>query len=42
MNLQQIPSHNTEIRKMFTVPEGYCMFGGDFSGQEVRLMADMC
>lgn len=41
-NLQQIPSHNTEIRKMFTVPEGYCMFGGDFSGQEVRLMADMC
>lgn len=30
-NLQQIPSHNTEIRKMFTVPEGYCMFGGDFS-----------
>ena len=31
MNLQQIPSHNTEIRKMFTVPEGYCMFGSDFS-----------
>lgn len=41
-NTQQIPSHNTEIRKMFTVPEGYCMFGADFSGQEVRLMADMC
>ncbi len=41
-NLQQIPSHNTEIRKMFTVPEGCCMFGGDFSGQEVRLMADLC
>ena len=41
-NTQQIPSHNTEIRKMFTVPEGYCMFGSDFSGQEVRLMAAMC
>lgn len=53
-NLQNIPSHpkkltdgtvvdaGKDIRQMFSVPEGYCMFGGDFSGQEVRLMADMC
>ena len=42
-NLQNIPSHpkkltdgtvvdaGKDIRQMFSVPEGYCMFGGDFS-----------
>lgn len=40
-NLQNIPSHNTDIRPMFTVPEGYCLIGSDFSQQEVRLMAAM-
>ena len=41
-NLQNIPSHNTDIRPMFTVPEGYCLIGSDFSQQEVRLMAALC
>ena len=41
-NLQNIPSHNTDIRPMFTVPKGYCLVGSDFSQQEVRLMAAMC
>ena len=41
-NLQNIPSHNTDIRPMFTVPEGYCLVGSDFSQQEVRLMAGIC
>ena len=41
-NLQNIPSHNTDIRPMFSVPEGYCLVGSDFSQQEVRLMAAMC
>lgn len=40
-NLQNIPSHNKDIRPMFTVPEGYCLIGSDFSQQEVRLMAVM-
>lgn len=38
-NLQNIPSHNNEIRMMFTAPEGYTLVGGDFSQQEPRLLA---
>lgn len=38
-NLQNIPSHNNEIRMMFTAPEGYTLIGGDFSQQEPRLLA---
>lgn len=40
-NLQNIPSHNKDIRPMFTTPDGYCIIGSDFSQQEVRLMAAM-
>ena len=40
-NLQNIPAKNTDIRPMFTVPEGYCLVGSDFSQQEVRIMAFM-
>ena len=38
-NLQNIPSHNNEIRMMFTAPDGYTLIGGDFSQQEPRLLA---
>lgn len=30
-NLQNIPSKNKEIRKLFTAPTGYVMVGGDYS-----------
>lgn len=38
-NLQNIPSHNKEIRKMFIAPDGYYMLGGDYSQQEPRCLA---
>lgn len=38
-NLQNIPSHNKEIRKMFTAPEGRVFVGADFSQQEPVLTA---
>ena len=41
-NLQNIPSHNTKIRKMFIPSDGCVFVGGDFSAQEVRVVADMC
>ena len=40
-NLQNIPSKNKDIRKMFTADEGYCLIGSDFSQQEPRLLAHM-
>lgn len=40
-NLQNIPSRNKEIRKMFTADEGYCLIGSDFSQQEPRILAHM-
>ena len=40
-NLQNIPSKNKEIRKMFTADEGYCLVGGDYSQQEPRILAHM-
>ena len=40
-NLQNIPSKNKEIRKMFVADEGYCLIGSDFSAQEPRLLAHM-
>lgn len=39
-NLQNIPSHNKEIRLMFKASDGYVMVGGDFSQQEPRLLAE--
>lgn len=38
-NLQNIPSHNNEIRMMFTASPGYVMVGSDFSQQEPRLLS---
>ena len=40
-NLQNIPSRNKEIRKMFVADEGYCLIGGDYSQQEPRILAHM-
>lgn len=41
-NLQNIPSHNKDIRKMFTASDGYVILSSDFSQQEPRCMAAMC
>ena len=38
-NLQNIPSHNKEIRQMFKAQDGYVLIGGDYSQQEPRLTA---
>lgn len=38
-NLQNIPSHNNEIRMMFTAAPGHILVGGDFSQQEPRLLS---
>lgn len=38
-NLQNIPSHNNEIRMMFTASPGYVMVGSDYGQQEPRLLA---
>lgn len=38
-NLQNIPSHNKEIRKMFKAREGYYLVSSDFSQQEPRLLS---
>lgn len=36
-NLQNIPSHNKDIRKMFKATDGYYMISADYSAQEPRL-----
>ena len=41
-NMQNIPSHNKDIRKMFKATDGYLMMSADFSQQEVKGMAQMC
>ena len=38
-NLQNIPSHNKEIRMMFKAKDGYNLIGSDFSQQEPRLLS---
>lgn len=38
-NLQNIPSNNKEIRKMFKATDGFYLIGSDFSQQEPRLLA---
>lgn len=40
-NMQNIPSHNKEIRKMFGARDGYALVGSDFSQQEPRTLAHM-
>ena len=41
-NMQNIPSHNKEIRKMFTADDGYVLMSSDYSQQEPKLMTQMC
>lgn len=41
-NLQNIPSHNKDIRKMFVASPGCVLMSSDFSQQEVKGMAQMC
>ena len=36
-NMQNIPSHNKEIRTMFKAQDGYMLVSGDYSQQEPRL-----
>lgn len=40
-NMQNIPSHNKEIRKMFRARPGYVLISSDFSQQEPRTLAHM-
>lgn len=40
-NMQNIPSHNDEIRKMFRASEGQVLLSSDYSAQEPRLAAHM-
>ena len=41
-NLQNIPSHNKEIRKMFVASDGYVLMSSDYSQQEPKTMTQMC
>ena len=41
-NLQNIPSHNKDIRKMFVADEGNVLMSSDYSQQEPKLMTQMC
>lgn len=41
-NLQNIPSHNKDIRPMFKATDGYVMMSADYSQQEPKVMTQMC
>lgn len=41
-NLQNIPSHNKDIRKMFVASKGYVLMSSDFSQQEPKCLAALC
>jgi len=41
-NLQNIPSHNKDIRKMFVAADGYVLMSSDYSQQEPKVMTQMC
>lgn len=41
-NLQNIPSHNKDIRKMFVASPGYLLMSSDFSQQEPKCLAALC
>lgn len=41
-NLQNIPSHNEDIRKMFVASPGYVLMSSDFSQQEPKCLAALC
>jgi DNA polymerase I-like protein with 3'-5' exonuclease and polymerase domains len=40
-NLQNIPSHNMDIRKLFIADEGCVLLSSDYSQQEVKLFAEL-
>lgn len=41
-NLQNIPSHNKDIRQMFKATDGYYLMSSDYSQQEPKALAAMC
>ena len=41
-NMQNIPSHNHDIRKMFVASEGCVLLSSDYSQQEPKVMTVMC
>ena len=41
-NLQNIPSHDKYIRRMFKATDGYVMMSSDYSQQEPKVMTQMC
>lgn len=41
-NLQNIPSHNKDIRKMFIASPGCVLMSADYSQQEPKVMTQMC
>lgn len=41
-NMQNIPSHNKDIRKMFVADEGYLLMSSDYSQQEPKCHAALC
>ena len=41
-NLQNIPSHNKDIRPMFTASEGHLLISMDYSQQEPSCLASFC
>ena len=41
-NLQNIPSHNKDIRKMFIASPGYVLMSSDYSQQEPSCLATFC
>ena len=41
-NLQNIPSHNKDIRPMFVATDGYVLMSSDFSQQEPKCLAALC
>lgn len=41
-NLQNIPSRNHDIRKMFVASDGYVLMSSDYSQQEPKVMTQMC
>ena len=41
-NLQNIPSHNKEIRKLFIASDGYVLMSSDYSQQEPKCLSALC
>lgn len=41
-NLQNIPSHNKDIRKMFIASDDYVLMSSDYSQQEPKCLAALC